>query len=330
MSNWYTEMATNRKTQLYLALVLAIAVAGPASAQQEYVAIITELQGTAEVAPAHAPQYERAVWGMHLFEGDRVRTQIDSKISLLFANSNLIELGPNSSLSISGGNRTTPSSPSIAGALGQDLADAVAALTLRRKSDGGLAALGDLRSGGPNSPVVAIAPRNTLVGSVRPAFAWQAQQDFEGYVVKLFDGSGLVWRRESEGNRLEYPADEAPLNPGSQYFWQVQGRALLDVEASERVGFRTLDDESRAMIVEREAGLRRSFDPTGSNFEFLMGAFYAKEGLAGAAIASFEEIAARHPDAIFPRELLATLYDEVGLTNAARAHRQRAAELSRQ
>lgn len=306
--------------------LLLLALAVPAHAQTEYLALITDLNGTALVAEGDRSEFEPAVWGMQLFAGDRVKTEDGSDVSILFANNNLIVLGPNSAMTISAG--PGADGTTAVKSIEQDLYGTLASLKGESSSKSRGRALAGLRSGGAGAELRLVSPRNTKLKDPRPTFVWHSEKEYETYVLRLYDASGLVWSREVETNRLNYPEDEAPLVSGHAYFWDVEGQALLDTEESEKVGFTLLSDDEIARIAAQESAFESILeDEKGTNYHFAVGAFYAREGLVESAIASFEEIAERHPTSALPHEILGRLYEEVGLQDHALAAHDRAVAL---
>ena len=55
------------------------------------------------VKKAEREEFKKALWGMQLFQGDKLQTFEDSEVSCLFSNNNLIALGSNSTITISKG-----------------------------------------------------------------------------------------------------------------------------------------------------------------------------------------------------------------------------------
>ena len=293
-------------------------------AQTEYLALITDLKGKALVATANSAEFKPAVWGTQLFAGDRVKVENDSRVSILFSNNSMIELEANSAFTISAGPGAAAHNSSKS--LEEDLYGTFANLKNRKTSE---RALAGLRAGGSDAPTTLISPRNTKVKALRPAFVWQPQKKYDSYVVRLYDAGGLVWSRHAKDTRLDYPEDEAPLVPGRSYFWDVEGLLLLDAEASEKVGFSVLSEADLARIAKWESAFELSLasDENSTNYQFAVGAYYAREGLVESAIASFEKISERHPQAALPHEILGRLYEEIGLEHRAVAELEKASEL---
>ena len=294
-------------------LILTAAFTTPSAAQNEYLALVTEVNGKIEVASSGRSEFKPAVWGMQLFAGDRVRTTDGSEVSILFANNNLVTLGPNSAMTISDGPGAarTKSVKSIE----DDLYGTLADLRMKDDGEGRGRAIAGLRAGAGTALLQPLTPRKTKLNTTRPSFAWTAREEFDGYHVKLYDADGLVWSKYTEANRLNYPGDEAALAFGSSYFWQVEGETLLGMETSDKVGFSVLSEEAIVEVASQETTFKNllNADDRSTSYALALGVYYIREGLLDAAIESFSQIAERHPDAVLPREILGRLYSEIGL-----------------
>ena len=309
-------------------LVLSAALTTSSAAQKDYLALITDVDGKIEVAPSGRSEFKPAMWGMQLFAGDRVRTTDGSEVSILFANNNLVTLGPNSAMTISEGPGSTRSA--AVKSIKDDLYGTLADLRLQDEGTGRGRAIAGLRAGADDPALQPLTPRNTKLNTTRPDFRWSADQEFDGYTVKLYDADGLVWSRYAESSLLDYPEDEAPLTFGSSYFWQVEGETLLGAETSEKVGFSVLSEELSSEVAEQELTFKNllNADDRSASYALALGVYYIREGLLDAAIASFSQIAERHPDAVLPHEILGRLYNEIGLEDLAVAELHRAVSLS--
>lgn len=303
-----------------LVIVLLVWTGTQASmAQDSHLALVTDLDGDVSIVRAAGGGSIAARWGTQLFEGDEVKTNAGAGASILFANNNLVTIGPNSSITIQAG--PAPSQPAertmrtIDGPL---LAD-VSGLTMHRTGQGDISALGALRSGRTFNGIEPLAPRSTKVNTVHPVLRWNASTSMDGFEVRIYDETGLVWKGETSDRQLIYPDDAPTLIPDKEYLWQVEGEELLESVKSPMVPFSVLTAEARAEVAAGEASLQAQFgdDPDGSNLRFMLGSFYVQNGLLASAIASFERIAERHPDSAVPHEILGKLYTDVGLKDDA-------------
>lgn len=284
---------------------------------QDAQALITELAGAVQIVRAETGSTVDAVWGTQLYSGDQVETLDGATASILFTNNNLITLGANSAMAIAGGPGADAPSQGVR-RVEADLIAGVDDLTVRREGDD-LAALGGLRAGGRQAALEPLSPRNTLIKTTQPSFAWHAAEPFEAYEVKVFNSDGVVWRGTVTEPSATYPADAPALEPGTAYFWQVEGDDLLNPVASQAVPFEVLSADRLAAVEAREASIRATFGDAadGSDYRYVLGAYYAKEGLLDAAIVSFLQIAERHPESPLAQEILGKLYEDVGLKDQA-------------
>lgn len=307
--------ARRRRQPLKLAAFVLLLVVPVSATAQHTQALITDLSGAVEVVRAMSDTTVAAYWGMQLFDGDEVRTPDAASVSMLLSNNSLVSLGANSSLVVARGpaSATAAATRSVA----VDV-ETIEDLTLRRDGDD-LVALGGLRSGAADGPLKAISPRHTRVKTLRPTFAWHAAQPFEVYRVKLFSSAGVVWRAEVTTTSMTYPTNAPALEPGSRYFWQVEGDDLFDPATSAAVPFEVLPADRVADIAAREAEIRALVDGQTDtpSYHYLLGAYYAKAGLLDAATASFQHLAAQHPEAPLVRQILGTLRADVGLQPSA-------------
>ena len=298
-------------------------------AQDSHLALVTDLDGDVSIVRAGGGGSVAARWGTQLFEGDEVKTKAGAEASILFANNNLVTLGPNSSITIQAGPAPSqPAAQTMRTIDGPLLAD-VSGLTMHRTGQGDISALGVLRSGQTFNGVEPLAPRNTKVNTARPVLRWNASTSMEGFEVRIYDEDGLVWKGETGERQLMYPEDAPALLPDKEYLWQVEGEELLESVESPMVPFSILSLEAQAAIAAGEASLQAQFgdEPDGSNLRFMLGSFYVQNGLLASAISSFERIAERHPDSAVPYEILGKLYTDVGLKDDAINAFQRAIAL---
>ena len=66
----------------------------------DYQAILTSITGEVKVKKADSDKAKVALWGLQLFQGDKVNTGTDSQVEILFKDQNLISLGANDSMTI--------------------------------------------------------------------------------------------------------------------------------------------------------------------------------------------------------------------------------------
>jgi len=292
-----------------------------------HLALITEISGAVSIARVHTAEFKAVTWGTQLFEGDRIKTGGEATASILFSNNNLLTLGANSSMTISGG--ASPSGASPMREVDSELLAVASDLTLHRAGAGEIAALGGLRSAASGNVLEPVSPRNTNIISRTPEFVWQTDGEYDSYRVKVLSDEGLVWSGSSDGSIIRYPDNAPALMAGMDYYWQVEGEALLDTVKSTMVSFRIITEDNQAKVTKGEREIRNLFkdEPESTNYYYVLGSFYTKHGMLDSAVKTFSEIAARYPDAALPNEILGRLYADMGLTSSAVDAMQRAINL---
>ncbi len=322
-------MVRHLLSKILVIVLLVWTGANRSLAQDSHLALVTDLQGDVSIVRAAGGGSVAARWGAQLFEGDEVKTKSGAGASILFANNNLVTLGPNSSITVQAGpapaQATTQAVRTIEGPL---LAD-VSGLTMHRTGQGDISALGVLRSGGRDDGIEPLAPRSTKVHTPQPVFKWKASTSMDVFEVRIYDEAGLIWKGETGDRQLIYPEHAPPLQADKEYLWLVEGEELLESVKSPMVPFSVLSPEAREDVAAREASLQAQFgdDLDGSNLRFMLGSYYVQYGLLSSAISSFEQIAKRHPDSPLPHEILGKLYTDVGLKDDAINAFQRAIAL---
>jgi hypothetical protein len=311
-------------------LLILLQSASPASAQTPpYAALVTDLSGTVMVQKAGRSDPERGVWGMQLCRGDQIRTKENSQVSILLQNSNLVTLGPSSSLTIA--DNTPGGSQKSVRQVNPDLTPNLSLLTFHESRDGEAEALAGLRAGKTGADITPLNPRNSKMRSSRPSFEWVSERSHESYGVTLLADTGAVWTCRTSGTRMDYPGNERALEPGKSYFWYVEGEDLFERTKSPGVGFTILSSEEVKSVEEHERHLQRTIAPEGENssVHFLLGAYYDQMGMLTEAIPEFRHIAEKNPDAPLPHEILGRLYEKAALKDQAIKELQKAVMLGK-
>lgn len=325
---------TSKKVLVISFLVLMfpgirLSLAQPAS---QCVAVITEIKGEAFLRKADRSEFAKASWGSQLFQGDEIKTSDKSDVKLLFSNSNLISLGPNSIIRISGkesgATETNGNVKNISSAMMVDLS----AFTARREDKIDAGALAGLRSVATDESIELTSPYNTVIKTDRPSFSWFAKKSYDNYAVNLYNSKGLVWSRKMTENTLNYPENEKGLEFGESYFWNVEGEYLIDTDKSSNHKFSVLSLEQFREVEANENAIRNKFknDPESSSLHSILGAYYIKKGLLQDAIIEFQTIAKLNTDAALPHELLGSLYSETGDKDKAIDELQKALILAKE
>jgi len=290
-------------------------------------AYISDVQGSVYLDRAGSDDPEKAVFGTLLGQGDRIETGKKASVSMLFSNGNLISLGPNSNITISG-NQSASSSRNIGAGMAGNFSD----LAMRQDNKGEMGVLMDLRSVETSQQIIPISPCNTMILSSTPRLKWESKKPADEFVVRLYDGEGLVWEQHTTATSLDFPEDETALEYGQAYFWSVEGMDLINSFRSLNQRFTIMPEGKIKEIQQEEQKLMEMFadNPGSSSLYSLLGAFYAKEGLLEDAIKAFEKVRDANPDATLPHEILGGLYSDVGKKDLAISELQKALMLEKE
>jgi len=297
-----------------------------------YIALIMDIKGEVLVKKAKRVEFEKALWGMQLYEGDKLKTLKNAELSLLFSDNNLVSLGPNSTITISKSPSSIKKSKKPILNMDNELMADISMLTLRRTSGGDLGALAGLRTGDTEQILELQSPRNSKIKSTQPTFIWNSKGEYDEFRVTLYDSNGPVWTREVKKTQLDYPKNENSLEYGKSYFWHVEGIELFESQKSQNQGFSILTHDEVHKVEEQEKNVKKQFDGQVNNnsYHFILGAYYQKKGLLADAIKKFELISKMNPNAPLPHEILGNIYKKIGLKDMAIAELQKAIKLSQQ
>jgi hypothetical protein len=284
-------------------------------------AVISDVQGSVFLNKAGSDDPIKAVFGTQLGQGDQVETGKRASVSMLFSNGNLISLGPNSNITISG-NQSDGSSRNIGAGMAGNFSD----LAMRQDNRGEMGVLMDLRSDETSQQIIPISPCNTMISSNKPYLRWKSKKPADEYVIRVYDGEGLVWEHSTTATSIEFPENEAALDYGQSYFWNVEGKDLINSYRSLNQKFTILPEEKIKEIQQEKEKVLDMFsdDPDNSSLHSLLGAYYASTGLLEDAIREFELVRDANPEATLPREILGGLYSDVGKKDLAIAELQKA------
>ncbi len=284
-------------------------------------AVISDVQGSVYLNKPGSDEPLKAVFGTQLVQDDQVETGRKASVTMLFSNGNLISLGPNSNITISGNQSGNPSRN-----IGAGMAGNFSDLAMRQDNRGEMGVLMDLRSDETSQQIIPLSPCNTMILTNTPGLKWISRKPADEYVVRLYNGEGLVWEKHTTATSLEFPKDESPLEYGASYFWNVEGEDLIHSFRSLNQKFTILPEGKIKEIKEEEQKLLGMFteDPGSSSLHSLLGAFYAAAGLFEDAIREFELVRDANPDATLPHEILGGLYSDVGKKDLAIAELQKA------
>jgi hypothetical protein len=201
----------------------------------------------------------------------------------------------------------------------------------------GLMASSDMRGGPDTSSPLQLAPRRATVLGSTPAFRWRALAGATRYRVTVSAGSGELWTREFDADRLQndggtiacaYPDGVAPLMPDTDHLWKLEAMSDLATLRSETSVFHTAAPDARATV---DGNLARLRDAAGGAdtpaARYLAGSYLSGLGLYQDAAAEFEALARLTPNSPAPHEALGDVYSKVGLMDLAAAEYQQALAL---
>ncbi len=314
-----------RRENVCFSILLAILILFPghiiAQNSGSYLATISDVRGTVLVNIAGNDEPMKAVFGTQLFQGDQLETGKKANVTMLFSNGNLISLGANSNITISGNQSGNPSKN-----IGAGMAGNFSDLAMRQDNKGEMGVLMDLRSDETSQQIIPLSPCNTMIPTNKPGLKWESRKPADEFVVRLYNGEGLVWEKRTTATHLEFPEDEAGLEFGTAYFWNVEGEDLIQSFRSLNRKFTVLPEEKISEIKLEKEKLVGLFteDPNSSSLHSLLGAYYASAGLLEDAIREFELVRDANPDATLPHEILGGLYSDVGKKDLAIAELQKA------
>lgn len=312
---------------ILLILFLIFPLSGIAQNNGSALAMISDVKGSVLLLQAQSDDSRKAVFGMQLVQGDRLETGRKAGVTLLFSNGNLVSLGPNSNITISG-NPSGNSSMNIGAGMAGNFSD----LAMRQDNKGEMGVMMDLRSDETSQQILPLSPCNTMISTTAPGLKWDSRKPADEFVVRLYNDQGLVWEKRTTATSLAYPQDEVALEFGQSYFWNVEGEDLITSFRSLNQMFTVLPEEKISEIKAEENKLLGMFtdDPNNSSLHSLLGAYYAKAGLLEAAINAFEQVRDSNPEATLPHEILGGLYSDVGKKDLAIAELQKALMLEKE
>jgi hypothetical protein len=305
--------ARRRAAALLAAVVLL--TAAPAGAAPP-IGVVTELHlqnGQVEVKPSGGGQWEPAKPLLSISEGDQLRASGAGRAVLIFAASQRSAIV------------TSANSPFVAAApaqpgLGERIKAAVGFLQATpREPRVGLST----RSPRDFSPVVLLAPRETLVAADAIGLEW-AGPEAERYTVRVLTGDGgVLWEKKNVEARMLAPAaSELRLVPG-RYRWQVDS----DAHGIHHVTFDVATPEAVAQATAAVAAVDAAGYPA-VTAALLRAAALMREGFRADARRELLQTIAANPEEPTLHVLLADVYSKTRLDNLAAAEGQRAMDLS--
>lgn len=315
---------------LLAALLVALFSLSHSATAQNRVALLTDINGTVEVARAGSQSFAPAEWGTQLFEGDRIRTAENARTALLFSNGNMLSLEGNASMTVSASSIASPALSGPVRELDGELLAVASDVMLHRAGEGEIAVLGGLRNAPSGEALNAVYPVNTLIASTAPTFSWGAVEGFDVYTVKVQSAGSTVWSGTTDEAEIAYPASAPTLEPGVTYYWQVEAEDMLDIVSSPLYSFEIADAATAASVDANQSRIQSMFDGQSGSSEYwyVLGTYYAGQDLLGDAVLAFNRIAEQHPQSASVHRILGGLYNQTGQKDAAIQALQKAVSLS--
>jgi hypothetical protein len=319
------------KEKLKKIFILAFLILSPISILSQHrasvLAVISDVHGEVFLKKVQRAETFKAVFGMQLIQGDQVRTGKKSKAVLLFSDGNLISLGSNSNITISG-KQADESTKNI----GIGLAGYFSDLAIRSDNKGEMGVLIDLRSTETDQTIILISPCNTMIKSNQPVLSWESTKPAEEYVVRVYNDNGLIWEKKTSETKIKITETATALHFGESYFWNVEGIDMIDSFRSSNQKFTIFSQDKILELESTEEQIKDFFrdDLNSSSFHSVLGAFYAKKGMLEEAIKEFEIVKEANPESSLPHEILGKLYSDVGKKDLAIMELQRALMLEKE
>lgn len=299
-----------------LVAALLLLAAAPACAATP-IGVVTELHlknVQVEVKPAAGGEWEPAKPLLSISEGDQLRASGAGRAVLVFAASQRSAVV------------TSANSPFVAAApaqpgFGERVMGAVGFLqaTPREPSRKALT----VRSSRDLSPVVLLAPRETLVAPESISLEWTGTETAR-YTVRIVTGDSrvLLEKKGVEARPLTLATGEVRLAPG-RYRWEVDGTG----HGIQRAAFDVATPEAVAQAKAATAAVEAVRYPA-ATAALLKAAALMRERFHADARRELLRAIAANPEEPTLHVLLADLYDKTGLESLAAAEQDRAEALS--
>jgi hypothetical protein len=295
-------------------LAAALLLAAAAARAAEPIGVITELHvanGQVDVKPAAGGDWQPAKPLLSINEGDQVRAAGAARAVLVF-------MGNQRSTVVTPANSPFVAAPPVQPGIGERLKGAIA--YLQSTSTTRTATL-TVRSSREVSPVVLLAPRDTLVAADAVAFEWEGP-DAARYTVRLVSADRVLWEAKSVAGRRLAPPPDVRLAPG-RYRWELEGtgygiqRAAFDVARPE------ITDQVRAAVAAVEGA---GYPPVTA--ALLKAAELMRERFYADARRELLRVMTASPEEPTLHQLLSEVYGKTGLENLAAGEQSRADALS--
>jgi hypothetical protein len=189
------------------------------------------------------------------------------------------------------------------------------------------AGVGVLRGEPPATPQVVTPMYSTSILGTQPTFSWPPVDKADRYEVQLWSGDGQrrIWRVPTTAARLAYPEKQPALKPGTKYLWRVTARMGEDKDLGQVV------DSKFSTATKAEAEELAALKPLAASADvadvLLAAVTYEAHGVHDEALALYVKLAEKLPTEANFQIALASYYERGGLTDQAKAAREKAKHL---
>ncbi len=317
-----------QKNLLFPVLILALSLvplAGSAHAEGPP-AVLTVVAG--DVSVIRGGQTLNGEFGAALQSGDVVKTGANAQAAVFFTTGQVIELGPNSSITVGGISDGAAGSGGEVSMTEVEPAQDLALFAQTTSSQEGLSSLPTLRAGDADD-LVAVSPRQTRVGPGEVTFRWSGVEDVLEYKLVLEGPGKAAGEHRVEDNVWTLPA-EMGFDYGETWKWHVVAITLDGEVESSPVTLEVADKET----VGGMQGFRKQMEPLlqakSKNQKetalYLMSSYARSAGFYEDAIDHLSELVKSHPERKELRRELGYLYQAIGRNDRAAEEYRRALE----
>ena len=301
--------------RMWLLAAALLLAAAPAHAA-EPIGVITELHvanGQVDVKPAAGGDWQPARPLLSISEGDQVRAAGAARAVLVF-------MGNQRSTVVTPSNSPFVAVPPAQPGVGERVRAALGYLQSAARDSASRKASLTVRSSRDLSPVVLLAPRETLVAAGAVGFEWEGPESAR-YTVRIVSADRVLWEATNVAARSLTPPADLRLAPG-RYRWELEStsygiqRAAFDVASDEVAG------QVRAAVAAVEPG---RYPP--ATTAVLRAAGLMRERFYADARRELVRAITAVPEEPTLHMLLAEVYDRTGLESLAAAEHDRAEAL---
>ena len=137
------------------------------------------------------------------------------------------------------------------------------------------------------------------VADLKPSFRWDKYENATSYEVKLTDREErILWKKNVTTTELAYPSDAPALEPGQKYNWRVVAFENAENQADVGTSFSVLPAATATQVKESEAGLQAlaKASPDDNGPLFLLAFLYEDNGMTDAAARVYAQLKSRMGD----------------------------------